>query len=291
MDHITAKVSCFARAFHSTENAHPVFDDPVARALLGPDYEQIARSMIEGMDYFLSGLSCTPREGLRLIVDEQLAPPVLARSAFCESRLGEEIARGCRQYVLFAAGYDTFSMRNRNTDVAVFELDLPQLLQDKRCRMARAGLSSRAADVPCDLADPAWAELLVQRGYRPRERCFGSLLGISYYLTEEDFAALLTAAGRIMAAGSVLCMDYPSAGESRAAGMQRNLARGAGEPMRARYTPEEMEALVSVCGFSVREHLSPEAMTRLFFSAHNRLTPERPMAAPEGVRYLLAVKE
>ena len=291
MDHITAKVSCFARACHSAENAHPVFDDTAARALLGPDYEQIARSMIQGMDYFLSGLSCTPREGLRRIVDQQLAPPVLARSAFCESRLREEIARGCRQYVLFAAGYDTFSIRNREADVDVFELDLPQLLEDKRRRMDRAGLSSRAVYVPCDLADPAWAEALLQGGFRPRERCFGSLLGISYYLTEEEFSALVASAGRMMAAGSAVCLDYPSAEESRAAGVQRDLARGAGEPMRARYTPAEMEALVSACGFSVREHLSPEDMTGLFFSRHNRLAPEHPMAAPEGVRYLLAVKE
>ena len=290
MDNITAKVSCFARAYHSAENAYPIFDDPAARPLLGPDYQQIARSMTEGMDYFLSGLSCTPQEGLRLIVDEQLAPPVLARSAFCESRLAEEVRRGCRQYVLFAAGYDTFSLRNRDTALAVFELDRPDLLQDKRRHIDRAGLSSQAIYIPCDLADSAWMGQLLQGGYRLGERAFGSLLGISYYLRREELAALLTAAGRIMAAGSVLCLDYPVAEEGQAGRAQRDLAREAGEPMRGRYTPKEMEALLSTCGFGIREHLSPEDMTRLFFARHNRLDPEHPMAAPEGVRYLLAAK-
>ncbi len=290
MDNITAKVSCFARAYHSAENTHPVFDDPAARPLLGPDYREIARSMTAGMDYFLSGLSCSPQEGLRLIVDGQLAPPVLARSAFCESRLAEEVRRGCRQYVLFAAGYDTFSLRNRDADLAVFELDLPALLQDKRLRIDRAGLSSRAVYIPCDLADPAWADRLLQGGYRPEERAFGSLLGLSYYLRREELTALLTAAGHIMAAGSALCLDYPVAEEGQAGRTQQDLAREAGEPMRGRYTPEEMEALLTACGFSVREHLSPEDMTRLFFARHNRLDPEHPMAAPEGVRYLLAAK-
>ncbi len=289
MDNITAKVSCFARAYHSMENPHPVFDDPAARPLLGPDYREIARSMTEGMDYFLSGLSCPPQEGLRLIVDGQLAPPVLARSAFCESRLAEEVRRGCRQYVLFAAGYDTFSLRSRDKDLTVFELDLPALLQDKRLRIDRAGLSSRAVYIPCDLADPAWADRLLQGGYRPEERAFGSLLGLSYYLRREELTALLTAAGHIMAAGSALCLDYPVA-EGQAGRTQQDLAREAGEPMRGRYTPEEMEALLAACGFSVREHLSPEDMTRLFFARHNRLDPEHPMAAPEGVRYLLAAK-
>lgn len=290
MDNITAKVSCFARAYHSTENTYPVFDDPAARPLLGPDYRQIARSMAEGMDYFLSGLSCTPREGLRLIVDGQLAPPVLARSAFCESRLAEEVRRGCRQYVLFAAGYDTFSIRNRDASPAVFELDRPDLLQDKRLRIDRAGLASRAVYIPCDLADSAWTDRLLQGGYQPGERAFGSLLGLSYYLRREDLTTLLTAAGHIMAAGSALCLDYPVAEEGRAGRTQQDLAREAGEPMRGRYTPEEMEALLAACGFSVREHLSPEDMTRLFFARHNRLDPAHPMAAPEGVRYLLADK-
>lgn len=290
MDNITAKVSCFARAYHSAENTHPVFDDPAARPLLGPDYREIARSMTEGMDYFLSGLSCPPQEGLRLIVDGQLAPPVLARSAFCESRLAEEVRRGCRQYVLFAAGYDTFSLRNQDANLTVFELDLPALLQDKRLRIDRAGLSSRAVYIPCDLADPAWADRLLQGGYRPEERAFGSLLGLSYYLRREELTALLTAAGHIMAAGSALCLDYPVAEEGQAGRTQQDLAREAGEPMRGRYTPEEMEALLTACGFSVREHLSPEDMTRLFFARHNRLDPEHPMATPEGVRYLLAAK-
>lgn len=290
MENITAMVSCFARAYHTDANACPVFSDTAARALLGSDYEAIAQNMLEGMDFFLPDFRGTPEEGLRRIVDGQLAPSVLARSAYCEAALAEETKRGCGQYVLFAAGYDSYALRREGASLAVFELDLPEVLRDKRRRMEAAGLRSSAVDVPCDLADPAWPEALLAAGYRPEEKAFGSLLGISYYLRKADFAALLRAAGALMAAGSVLCLDYPAAGEGSAARTHQALAQEAGEQMQARYTPEEMAALLPECGFAVREQLSAEDMNRRFFAAHNRLTPQQPLYAPEGVGYLLAAR-
>lgn len=61
--------------------------------------------------------------------------------------------------------------------------------------------------------------------------------------------------------------------------------------MQARYTPQGIRTLLASCGFAVREVWDAEAMTRRFFTAHNRMTPDLPMAAPAGVQYLLAVRE
>lgn len=44
MDHMTAKVSCFARAYHHKNNQVCIFDDPMAEKLLGNEYEQIAEN-------------------------------------------------------------------------------------------------------------------------------------------------------------------------------------------------------------------------------------------------------
>lgn len=117
------------------------------------------------------------------------------------------------------------------------------------------------------------------------------MLGLSYYLGNADFRALLTGAAGVMPAGSTLCLDYPTAGESRSAAVNRALAEAAGERMQARWTPEEMRALLASCGFVVREEWDAEAMTQQFFAAHNRAVPDLPMAAPAGVQYLLAVRE
>lgn len=61
--------------------------------------------------------------------------------------------------------------------------------------------------------------------------------------------------------------------------------------MQARYTPQEMLALLASCGFAVREVWDAEAMTRRFFTAHNCRNPDLPMAASAGVQYLLTVRE
>lgn len=112
MENMTAKVSCFARAYHHKNNRKHIFDDTMTEKLLGKDYEEIAQNMSDGINFFFPGFEGTKEEGLRLIVDEQLAPSVLARSAYCERKFAEERKNSCRQYMIFASGYDTFSMRN-----------------------------------------------------------------------------------------------------------------------------------------------------------------------------------
>ena len=131
MDNTTAKVSCFARAYHFINNESPIFSDDAAELLLGDEYRQIAESMMQGIGFFLPNFRGSREEGLRLIVDRQLSPSVLGRSAFCESMLEKEKQLGCHQYVLFASGYDTFSVRNKDKTLSVFELDLPEVISDK----------------------------------------------------------------------------------------------------------------------------------------------------------------
>ena len=52
MDNMTAKVSCFARAYHYNNKSIRIFTDDIAEKLLGEDYNQIAKSMSDGIDFF-----------------------------------------------------------------------------------------------------------------------------------------------------------------------------------------------------------------------------------------------
>ena len=93
--------------------------------MLGEDYNQIAKRMSDRIDFFYPGFEGTREEGLRLILDRQLSPSVLGRSVFCESKLAYAIANGCKQYLVFAAGYDTYALRNKDSATKVYELDYP----------------------------------------------------------------------------------------------------------------------------------------------------------------------
>lgn len=291
MDHMTAKVSCFARAYHYKNNRKHIFKDSAAELLLGSDYEQIALNMVNGILFFLPGFAGSREEGLRLIVDKQFSPSVLGRSAFCEKMLEKEKGLGCKQYIIFASGYDTYSLRNTDKALSVFEMELPELLTDKIERIKRTGIETDSVFVSCNLAEMTWKEKLLQNGYMSTQKSFGSLLGISYYLSKEEFRSLLQAVSELMVDGSVICFDYPSDEESSESKINQMLAMGAGEQMKAMYSDLELEELLSSCGFEITVHLNADEMTRQYFSDYNNCNSEYEMKAPIGVGYVLAERK
>lgn len=294
MDNMTALVSAFARAYHYRNNRETVFADPVAEKLLtDEEYEAISRNMSEGIAYFAPDFQGTREEALRFIVDHQLAPSVLARSAFCERAIDNAVRIGCRQIVIYACGYDTFSLRTRDGRLKVFELDRPEMIEDRKRRVAQGGLAPvcTVGCIGCDLALPSWKEALIDAGFDAGKTSFGSLLGISYYLSKEAFRKLIGAIASIGCEGSSVCFDYPLLEDGRESQRNRELAAAAGEEMKAIYTCDEMEALLSEAGFLIYEHMNAAEATEAFFTAYNRGNGEHAMAAPRGVGYCLAVKK
>ena len=290
MDNMTAKVSCFARAYHHKNNKEHIFDDNMAEKLLGKDYEEIAQNMSDGVNFFFPGFEGAKEEGLRLSVDKQLSPSVLASSAYCESKLADEKNLGCMQYMIFASGYDTFSMRNSDESLSVYELDLPEVISDKMERVKKSKMKSKAIYIPCNLAGEVWKDKLVESGYCKSQKSFGSLLGISYYLSKQEFEKLLIGINEIMAEGSVICFDYPSVDESKETKKNQMLASGAGEQMKALYSYSEIKSLLQKCGFELLEHLDDKEISKLYFSEYNKCNPMNQMQAPVGVAYVMAMK-
>ena len=271
MNNMTALVSCFARAYHFRMNQVRIFSDDAAYPLLNNDYERIAEHMMQGKDWFLPGFKGSSEEALRLIVDRHLSPSVLGRS--------------------LAAGYDTYGIRNRNSSLKVFEADLPELLSDKKERIRKAGLDSCSVYVPCDLSKPSWGNILQENSHFVSERTFVSFLGISYYLTEESFSALLNTLGALLPENSELCFDCPAEEEGQEAERNRKLAQTAGEEMKARYSVSKLKRILIQNGFRIQKLLDHKQMTEQFFKAYNTAEKDHLTEAPQGVCYVLAVKE
>ena len=169
MEHVTAKMSSFIRGYHYEENEYPVFGDSLAKTLLGDEYEQVGNNMKAGLGFFLPDFTGTPEEGLRAVMDRIIAACVVGRSAFCEKKLKNEIMLGCRQYLVFGAGFDTFSFRNTEEKLTVWEFDRASLFKEKLARAEKAGLPIRLHTVACDLGEISWQKQLPDGG-RPRKR-------------------------------------------------------------------------------------------------------------------------
>ena len=287
---MTARVSAFARAQHARNRDHVHFDPLAGRLLTQQEMQEIAASMAQGISFFHPGFRGTPEEALRWIVDRQLAPSPLGRAAFAESELEKS---GAAQYLILAAGLDSFGLRQPDCarNMEIFELDLPGPSRDKRSRIAAAGLTipENLHFIEGDLADASATDALrAHPAFDPGKISFCSLLGIVYYLEPGDFAALLKRIADILAPGSRIVMDYPARNPSAQFDRQSALAKGAGEAMRAAYTQREMEELLNKAGFRLARDLNPSAVTEACFAPYNARNPDHPILAAENVNYCLA---
>ena len=116
MDNMTAKVSCFARAYHYNNNSIRIFTDDIAEKLLGEDYHQIAKSMSDGIDFFCPGFEGTREEGLRFILDRQLSPSVLDKHGF---KIEEHLDENDMTYRYFREYNQANPMHQMNAPVGV----------------------------------------------------------------------------------------------------------------------------------------------------------------------------
>ena len=292
MDHMTAKVSCFSRAFHFRDNTDWIYkDDAAGKLLTEEEYKAIATNMTSGISYFAPGFQGSGEEALRFIVEQFLSPSVLLRSAFCERAFRMQEESGVRQVLLFAAGYDSFAF-HAGKEIHVFELDQESLIEEKKERVAASGLMLHCSIsyLAVDLSLAGWSAALKEEGFHPEDGAFGSLLGISYYLEKRVFRRLLLEIADIFQKDAAICFDYPAYEAGEASRKNRALAAEAREEMKAEYTPDEMKELLRECGFQIRREIGSEEASEEFCEEWNRKNPGHRILAPGGVHYCLAVR-
>ncbi len=296
---MTALVCAFARAYHSRNNKVKIFDDSMAEKILTEEeYDQVSASMSRGISFFNPNFVGSEAEALRFIVDRFLAPSPVGRAAYAERMLENAVKRGASQYLIFAAGLDTFA--NRQPDWAknlkIFEIDHPSMSVWKQSRVQKLteDTNPNLHFIAADFSQENWQEALSNSpDFRMEESSFCSLLGISYYLTKEQFVKMIAAIRDLVSKGSSIVFDYPvqdaepdKAGEP---GKKLSMMAGAaGEKMLSSYSYDEMERLLMDGSFLIREHLTPEDITKRYFAAYNVANKNHLMAAEDHVNYCLA---
>lgn len=297
---MTALVSAFARAYHAEKNKIKIFDDSIARLLLNDEeYFQISKSMVEGIGFFNSDFKGTEDEALRWIVDNQLSPTPLGRAAFAEKSLQTAVTMGARQYLIFGAGYDTFAYRQPAWvgKLQIYEIDHPATAKDKRMRLEKAGIiiPNNIHFIIADFTKEHWETALTQNSTFNDQISFCSILGVSYYLSQQTFEDLIHVLSSVLPKGSSIVFDYPDENSytEKAGGRgkkQAMLAAAAKEKMLASYSYEDMEKVLSQHGFLIYEHLTPWEMTQQYFHAYNQGNPMHQMSGFDNVNYCLAVR-
>ncbi|NMP37574.1 MAG: SAM-dependent methyltransferase [Clostridiales bacterium] len=293
---VTSLMSAFVRAYHAQVSENPVFYDSFARRLISDgEYEGMKKHISAGMDFFApekKGLFKSPEDALEWLVNTQLAPTVLARARFCEDALRTAVMTGTSQYVIIGAGLDTFAWREPELmkRLTVFEVDYPLTQEDKKKRLAEAGLE--APDglhfVPVDLSKEDLAAALMAAGFDSSEKTFFGWFGVSYYLTGQQIERMLEAISGFACEGSTLAFDFPDEGlfSSETARVKNMLAMAAagGEPMKFSASDEQLSSMLEKHSFLVYELLDTQAIDERYFACRDDA-----LDAFENISYALAV--
>lgn len=296
---MTALISMFSRAYHAKNNKIKVFDDYVANLLLSEEeYNSISMNMENGINFFNPNYS--GNNPLRWIVDNQLSPSPLGRAAFTEYHLENAVKIGAKQYLILAAGYDTFAYRQPEyaKNLNIFEIDLKDTQDDKIKRVKeKFDLPINLTYVATDLSKKNWTQSLIDcKDFDITKISFCSLLGITYYLSKNSFNFLLSELKNILPKGSTIVFDYNDENTytqkaSKQMKTQEMLAKEAGEEMLGGYSYDEMEKLLEKNKFLIYEHLLPKQITEQYFDYYNKHNLQYPIHAASNVNYCLAVKK
>lgn len=266
---ITAKLCAFARAWHSNKARDKIYDDYLAYDMMGKDeYDRVYELIRHGF-----GTSSHPfsREDSEEIIKEYIAPIPLSRIHFSESRLNQFAQNnGKIQYVICGAGSDTFSFRNNNPDIEVYEIDHPdtQRYKIQKIRKLEWNIPSNVHFVSVDFEKERMTDKIIAAGFDPQIKTFFSILGVSYYLTLPVFANTLEQISELSVGGSVLAFDYPQksgAYPQRVARLEQ-ITDNLGERMRGGFAYDEISRALYSLGFQIDTYMTPDKVQQLYFS-------------------------
>ncbi len=265
---VTAKLCAFARAWHSNRSREKIYDDYLAYDLMGKEeydavYDMISRGFGGNIPQF-------SKEDTEQIINEYIAPIPLSRIHFSESRL-ERFAEenGEIQYVICGAGSDTFSFRNANENITVFEVDHPDTQRYKleKIQQLQWNIPKNVRFVPVDFEKERMCDKLIEAGFDPEKKAFFSILGVSYYLTLDVFADTLSQIAELSALGSAVVFDYPIKTGTFPRRVQRleQITESLGEVMRGGFDYNEVSRALYALGFQIDTYMPPEKVQKLYF--------------------------
>ncbi|MFI8685782.1 class I SAM-dependent methyltransferase [Rossellomorea sp. NPDC077527] len=298
---VTSLVSAFARAYHSQYDTPKIFDDFLAKDLIShEEYSGIRTNMIQGISFFNQEIGQRfqdqPDEILKWINQVQLSPTPLARAAFCEDVIRNEVTLGVKQFMILGAGLDTFCFRHPEFEnrLEIFEIDHPATQEFKKRRLAEKHfqIPRNLHFVPMDFTKRFSIQSLIDAGFDPNQKTFCSLLGVSYYLTKEEISSLFHDLFAKLPSGSSIVFDYPDEnlfdekGKSNRVKNMIKMASVGGETMKSCFSYEEIENVLEKAGLLIYEHVSPRAINERFFSNRSDY-----LTAFETIHYIHAVKK
>jgi methyltransferase (TIGR00027 family) len=247
------------RATHQIVDKPPVFDDPLALVIIGPE----ARAQIEANPHAGDSPGWTA-----------LRAYLAVRSRVAEDALAAAVRAGVRQYVVLGAGLDTFAYRNTDRTLRVFEVDHPETQAWKRKLLTKFQIAvpDDVTYVPVNFERQDLGEELARTGLDATRPTFFSWLGVTMYLTRDSIRGTLRILRRLAGGTGGIAFDYAQPPhwyrpiEWLGYRVMARRVAAAGEPFRSLFEPKELAALLRDVGFSTFTDLGADGLNEKYFA-------------------------
>ncbi|MBI2395136.1 MAG: class I SAM-dependent methyltransferase [Deltaproteobacteria bacterium] len=255
--------------------ARPVVHDPIAEHLVPGGYASILRlagrypGVMAQVHRFADAVSLGRSRHLAL------------RTRAIDDGTHAAIEGGARQLVIVGAGLDARAWRLPSLrDTVVWEVDHPSTQAWKRARVAELPPIARDVRfVASDFERDDMRERLAAAGHDPTAPTVFVWEGVTMYLSSAAIDLVLRGLHVCAAAGSTLLATYF---EPRSSPLARTLSmvlRGVSEPVRSRFSPDEIAGQLDRHAFEVIEDAGDPEWSRRYLSIAQPWSLERLVTA------------
>ena len=217
---------------------------------------------------------------------------LISRTRFIDELIEKSTASEAEQYVILGAGYDLRAYRlDLPPTLKVFEVDQPEVQLRKRAKLPKnIPNSENVTYVGIDFNNQSLKEQLLNAGFDQNKPTVFTLEGVSQYITKDAIISTLkelaeltekTTATFFISYVDKLLNENPEAcfgkGYSNPAKKGETIKRlsaKVGEPWISFYSAEEIEGMLSQCGFSLTENKTLADLNALYFTPVGRTLPE-----------------
>ncbi len=199
----------------------------------------------------------------------------IARTAFIDRVVSEQLRDGVEQVVTVGAGYDSRACRLACAGGAVFiEVDQPQMQAHKRSVLERHGMmpSHTLRFAAATLGKERLCDSLRGVGFDASKRTLFVLEGLSYYLSKEAAYELFEDLSGASTGPYAVVFDYLSAallrGEGDYYGAAQTIARvaKAGEQFRFGLDDDQVDGFLGRHGLEIESRLMPRELEQRFLT-------------------------
>lgn len=190
------------------------------------------------------------------------------------------------QYVILGAGMDSFSLRNKDENIKIFELDHPltQKYKLKRIKKMNFKVPNNVHFIPINFETENIKDILYRSNFDFKKPSFFSLLGVTYYLEFKSFEMTIKNVSKVSENASEFVFDFPceTKFEQSKLKLLSNITYSIGEHMKGKFRFLEIKDLLKTYGFTL-SYLSSSDIQEKYLKKKN-------LTAYEDIYFMTAIK-